>query len=83
MDHSEASKVAGTMKLRNPYLHKFPVRNAESELEQVDIWKCGDSMCTCWMRVGMTFEESPLCPLCQTSMIKSTLHAAPLQKVNM
>lgn len=80
MDRSETSKVAGTIKIRNPYMHIFPMRNAELGLEQVDIWKCGDSMCTCWMRVEMTFEENPLCPLCQTQMFKSTLHAAPLQK---
>ncbi|TXK74808.1 cold-shock protein [Paenibacillus sp. N3.4] len=38
--------------------------------EQTSIWTCSTEQCSCWMRDNFSFDESPVCPICQSSMVK-------------
>lgn len=40
--------------------------------EQTSIWQCSQEGCLCWMRENFTFDATPLCPICQSTMIEST-----------
>ncbi|TDF97114.1 cold-shock protein [Paenibacillus piri] len=40
--------------------------------EQTSVWMCSNEGCSCWMRENFSLVESPLCPLCQSEMVKHT-----------
>ncbi|MCE5168402.1 cold-shock protein [Paenibacillus profundus] len=46
--------------------------------EQTSIWSCSSEDCSCWMRENLTFEKTPSCPLCQSSMVINTKMLPPL-----
>jgi hypothetical protein len=50
------------------YSRKKPVEELPSELTAV--WICSDENCKGWMRDNFAFSLSPVCPLCQTKMVK-------------
>ncbi|WP_209971317.1 cold-inducible protein YdjO-related protein [Paenibacillus eucommiae] len=31
---------------------------------ETTVWACTSRICSCWMRVEMSFEHEPACPLC-------------------
>lgn len=49
------------------------------EEEETDVWACDNDDCACWMRDNFSFEESPICPLCQSKMSKDTRMLPVLQ----
>ncbi|MFC5450797.1 cold-shock protein [Paenibacillus aestuarii] len=40
--------------------------------EETSIWSCSTEQCTCWMRDNFSFNESPVCPICNSTMVKDT-----------
>jgi hypothetical protein len=39
-------------------------------LEPTPIWSCTDENCNGWMRANFVFATVPVCPQCQSEMIK-------------
>ncbi|QTN00461.1 cold-shock protein [Sediminibacillus dalangtanensis] len=39
---------------------------------ETTIWSCTSEDCSGWMREDFSFEETPKCPLCQSTMEKET-----------
>ncbi|MDC3412152.1 cold-shock protein [Aquibacillus sp. 3ASR75-11] len=37
---------------------------------ETSIWTCTDDECSGWMRESFTFDETPTCPLCHSTMAK-------------
>lgn len=51
----------------------FSKKNMEPVLEeQTTVWNCTTDNCSCWMRENFSFEESPICPVCKSSMVRGT-----------
>lgn len=51
----------------------FSKKNMEPvEEEQTSVWMCSKERCMCWMRENFSFEESPICPICNSVMEKDT-----------
>ncbi|MEQ7051439.1 cold-shock protein [Paenibacillaceae sp. P-4] len=40
--------------------------------EQTSIWQCSQDGCPCWMRENFTFDDTPICPICQSTMVESS-----------
>lgn len=40
--------------------------------EDTAIWACTMEGCKGWMRDNFSFEETPICPLCQSVMVQDT-----------
>ncbi|MFD0694547.1 cold-shock protein [Paenibacillus sp. GCM10027628] len=38
--------------------------------EETSIWTCSTDQCSCWMRDNFSFDESPVCPICNSAMVK-------------
>jgi len=61
----------------------FSKKAAEAvQEEQTDIWQCSTEGCPCWMRANFAFEETPACPICQSSMVKDTRMLPTLSNVS-
>ncbi|MGY4761750.1 cold-inducible protein YdjO-related protein [Paenibacillus caseinilyticus] len=68
MNHSTA-QTASVEKPPVPFLHQTSKRSQMiMEMLQVEVWKCSNEHCICWMRVGMTFSPQPVCPFCGECM---------------
>ncbi|MFC7395273.1 cold-shock protein [Scopulibacillus cellulosilyticus] len=39
---------------------------------ETDIWSCTNEDCSGWMRDAFSFDSEPVCPLCQSEMVKAT-----------
>ncbi|RKN75800.1 cold-shock protein [Paenibacillus ginsengarvi] len=39
--------------------------------ERTVIWSCSDENCNGWMRENFAFSNVPVCPKCQSKMVKS------------
>ncbi|SEC47884.1 cold-shock protein [Paenibacillus sp. GP183] len=49
----------------------FSKKNMEAvPEEQTSVWMCSTENCTCWMRENFSFEESPICPICKSVMVR-------------
>jgi hypothetical protein len=47
----------------------FSKKNMETvEEQETAIWSCSNEGCTCWMRDNYSFEKTPLCPICSSTM---------------
>ncbi|QMV42701.1 cold-shock protein [Cohnella cholangitidis] len=51
------------------YSRKKPPEDVPSELTA--IWSCSDENCKGWMRDNFAFSMAPVCPLCQSPMVRS------------
>ncbi|MGG1517724.1 cold-shock protein [Paenibacillus oryzisoli] len=40
--------------------------------EETSIWSCSTETCACWMRDNFSFDESPVCPICHSAMVKES-----------
>jgi hypothetical protein len=38
--------------------------------EETAVWSCSTTNCSCWMRENFSFEESPICPICKSVMVR-------------
>ncbi|MCS7464971.1 cold-shock protein [Paenibacillus doosanensis] len=52
----------------------------ETELQQVEIFKCKDAICKAWIRKEFVTEASPSCPLCKGPMVRSYKHVPVVKK---
>lgn len=46
----------------------------------VPVWRCKGENCNAWIREEMAPDGRPLCPLCQSPMIRSIKHLPKLMK---
>jgi hypothetical protein len=51
------------------YSRKKPLEDVPEEITAV--WSCPDDNCKGWMRDNFTFSIVPICPQCQSEMVKS------------
>jgi hypothetical protein len=52
----------------------------EPEGIHTDVFECESPSCNGWMRKNYSFEESPDCPICHSSMIESVRHLQKPEK---
>lgn len=52
----------------------------DTELQQVEIWKCKDAVCKAWIRKEFVTEAQPSCPLCKGGMVRSYKHVPVVKK---
>ncbi|TVY04353.1 cold-inducible protein YdjO-related protein [Cohnella terricola] len=51
------------------------------EIEMVDtsVWACANQGCKCWIREDYSFAENPLCPICESSMVREVRSLPEIQ----
>ncbi|MCR8643524.1 cold-shock protein [Paenibacillus sp. N1-5-1-14] len=49
----------------------YSKKTVEPVVEETVIWKCSNESCVCWMRENFAFEQTPVCPICQSVMEKN------------